>query len=94
MSSPVLLVLAAGPNIGLSAAKTFAAKGYKVALAARSMQDGVGEDGFLRLHVDLANPETVREVFTKTREALGIPSVVVFNGTSNPFINQPCSPMQ
>lgn len=80
MSTPVLLVLGAGSGIGLSVAKAFAAKGYKVALAARSIQDGVGEDGYLRVQVDLANTEAVRTVFAKVRETLGIPTVVVYNG--------------
>jgi NAD(P)-dependent dehydrogenase (short-subunit alcohol dehydrogenase family) len=81
MSTPVLLVLGAGAKIGLSVAKAFAAKGYKIALAARSVQDGIGEDGYLRLQVDLANTEAVRNVFAKVKETFGIPSVVVYNGT-------------
>jgi NAD(P)-dependent dehydrogenase (short-subunit alcohol dehydrogenase family) len=80
MSTPVLLVLGAGSKIGLSVGKAFAAKGYKVALAARSMQDGVGEDGYLRLHIDLADTEAVRNVFVKVKETFGIPTVVVYNG--------------
>ena len=82
MSTPIILILGAGSKIGLSVAKAFAAKGYKVALAARSFQDGVGEDGYLRLHIDLANTEEVPALFNKVKEKFGIPSVVVYNGTS------------
>jgi NAD(P)-dependent dehydrogenase (short-subunit alcohol dehydrogenase family) len=79
MSSPVLLILGAGPGIGLSVAKSFAAQGYKVALAARSVHDGVGEDGYLRVQADLAHPEVVQKVFAKVKETVGIPHVVVYN---------------
>jgi len=79
MATPVLLVLGAGPKIGLSVGKAFAAKGYKVALAARSFQDGVGEDGYLRLNIDLANSEEVPKAFAKVKEEFGIPTVVVYN---------------
>jgi NAD(P)-dependent dehydrogenase (short-subunit alcohol dehydrogenase family) len=82
MSTPVLLVLGAGPKIGLSVAKAFADKGYKVALAARSLQDGVGEDEYLHLKIDLANTEEIQKVFTKVKEKLGVPAVVVYNGSS------------
>lgn len=80
MSTPVLFILGAGPKIGLSVAKVFAAKGYKIALAARSFQDGVGEDGFLRLHIDLANTEDIQAAFSKVKEKFGVPTVVVYNG--------------
>lgn len=79
MSTPVIFILGAGPKIGASVADAFAAKGYKVALAARSVQDGVGEDDYLRLKVDLANTSEVGEAFDKVKEKLGIPSVVVYN---------------
>ena len=84
MLDPVILILGAGPNIGLSVANAFAAKGYKVALAARSAEDGMGEDGYLRLKLDLANTSEVEATFGKVKEKLGIPSVVVYNGISLP----------
>jgi NAD(P)-dependent dehydrogenase (short-subunit alcohol dehydrogenase family) len=91
MSNPVLFILGAGPKIGLSVANAFAAKGYKVALAARSVQDGVGEDGYLRLQLDLSNTGEIHKAFTKVKEEFGIPSVVVYNGTSlrHLLINSP-----
>ena len=84
MSPPVLLILGAGSGIGISVAKKFASQGYKVALAARSIQNGTDEDGYLRLKIDFADTEAVRKVFTKVRETLGIPSVVVYNGLFTP----------
>jgi NAD(P)-dependent dehydrogenase (short-subunit alcohol dehydrogenase family) len=84
MVTPVLFVLGAGPGIGLSVAKAFATRGYKVALAARSLEDNVGKEGYLNLHLDLANPEDIAEAFTKVKERLGIPTVVVYNGAFQP----------
>jgi NAD(P)-dependent dehydrogenase (short-subunit alcohol dehydrogenase family) len=82
MSTPVLFILGAGPKIGLSVANAFAAKGYKVALAARSFNEGVGEDGHFRLKLDLANTSEVGKAFGRVKEKLGIPSVVVYNGSA------------
>ena len=44
------------------------------------MRDQVIEKGRMELHVDLAQPETVPDLFTKVRRELGTPSVVVYNG--------------
>jgi NAD(P)-dependent dehydrogenase (short-subunit alcohol dehydrogenase family) len=80
MSTPVLFLLGAGSGIGKSVADSFAAKGYKIALAARSLEEGLGSDGYLRLRVDLSHPEEVQGAFTKVKEKLGTPTVVVYNG--------------
>jgi NADP-dependent 3-hydroxy acid dehydrogenase YdfG len=44
-TSPPVLVLGAGANIGASLARTFAAKGLSVALAARKMEDETNKVG-------------------------------------------------
>lgn len=81
MSQPVLLLLGYGPNIGHAVATRFAAQGYKVAIASRSLQDErTNEAGWMQLHVDLSYPERVPEVFSKVVDKFGIPSVVVYNG--------------
>lgn len=83
--APVLFILGAGPKIGQSVADAFAAKGYKVALAARSIEDGMGDDGYLRLKLDLANTSLITEAFAKVTDKLGTPTVVVYNGTLFPL---------
>ena len=75
---PVLLILGAGTNVGAGVAKAFAAKGYKVATTSRS-QKGKEQD-VLHIQSDLSNPSSVATVFAKVREAIGPPSVVVYNG--------------
>ncbi|KAJ4415142.1 hypothetical protein N0V82_007512 [Gnomoniopsis sp. IMI 355080] len=80
MSRPVLLVLGAGPGIGLFCARLFSAKGYKVALTSRSRAEGIDEDGYLNIRLDLADTKGIQAAFAKVSESLGIPHVVIFNG--------------
>ena len=80
MSGPVIFILGAGPKIGQSVADAFAAKGYRVALAARSVENGLGDDGFLRIKLDLSDTTNIEGAFTTVTRELGIPSVVVYNG--------------
>lgn len=79
-TSPVILILGAGPNIGQAVARTFASGGYKVALAARSLNEGDSTDNQLNITSDFANPDDVVDAFEKVNKVFGIPSVVVYNG--------------
>ncbi|KAL8652365.1 MAG: hypothetical protein Q9226_004305 [Calogaya cf. arnoldii] len=80
-SSPVILILGAGPNIGQHVAQAFAAKGYKLALASRkAKEESTGEQ--LNISSDLADPKSVVDVFSKVKETLGLPSVVVYNAAA------------
>lgn len=81
-TSPIVLILGAGANIGTSLARTFAAKGYRVALAARKMKDETNEEGQLTIRSDFADPTSIATVFEKVRKVFGSPSVVVYNGMS------------
>jgi NAD(P)-dependent dehydrogenase (short-subunit alcohol dehydrogenase family) len=79
-TSPVILILGAGPNIGQAVARIFASKGYKVALAARSLREADSTDNQLNIASDFANPDDVVNAFIRVKKVLGIPSVVVYNG--------------
>lgn len=81
-TSPVVLILGAGPKVGLPAAKAFASKGYKVAVAARSLKEADSTDDQLNIKSDFANPDDVVNAFAKVKKELGIPSVVIYNGKS------------
>ncbi|OIW25246.1 NAD(P)-binding protein [Coniochaeta ligniaria NRRL 30616] len=81
-TSPVILILGAGPNIGQGIARTFAAKGYKVALASRSLQEADSTPEQLNIKSDFANTDDVVHAFTRTKKELGVPSVVVYNAAS------------
>lgn len=82
MQAPVILIIGAGPNIGAAIAKKFSENGYKVALAARSLSAGLQSDGTLHVKADLSTPKNVSQIFHSVRENLGIPNIVVYNGTS------------
>lgn len=48
-TAPVLLILGAGPSIGSGVARAFAAKGYRAALASRTVKDRGGGDAYLNV---------------------------------------------
>ena len=79
-ASKVLLILGAGGNVGASVAKLFAQKGYKVAIAARRLDDAVDNNGQLQIKTDLSHPESVDSAFDKVTAEFGAPNVVVYNG--------------
>ena len=82
---PVVLVLGAGANIGAQLARNFAAKGYKVALAARRLHDETSAEGYLHIRSDFADPNSVTSAFEKAKQTFGPPSVVIYNGLRVPF---------
>lgn len=84
-TSPVIFILGAGPNIGFAVARTFASRGYKVALAARSLKETDSTSNELHIKVDFANTDEVVNAFTRVKKELGIPSVVLYNGNLAPL---------
>jgi len=81
MSSPVALILGSGANIGQSVAKAFAAKGYKIAVAARSLKEEDSTANQLNIRSDFADPGSIGHVFAQVRQKFGPPHVVVYNGS-------------
>ena len=79
-TSPIILILGAGPRVGASVAKAFAAKGYRVALSSRKASNANNTAGEVHVQSDFADPNTVENAFLKVKELVGIPSVVVYNG--------------
>ena len=79
-NTPIILILGAGPNIGQAVARMFASKGYKVALAARSVKEADNSDNLLNIPSDFSKTEDVVNAFDQTKKTFGIPSVVVYNG--------------
>lgn len=81
-TSPIVLILGAGSNVGHHVALAFAAKGYKVALSARKVKESDDTPDQIHIPSDLSNATSVETVFTKVKASFGIPSVVVYNGGS------------
>jgi NAD(P)-dependent dehydrogenase (short-subunit alcohol dehydrogenase family) len=79
-TSPVVLILGAGANIGQHVARAFAAKGYKVALTSRKANPSEDTPNEIHIAADLSNPSSVSDVFSKVKSSFDVPSVVVYNG--------------
>lgn len=83
MSSPVVLILGAGPRVGAAVAERFASNGYKVAIASRSGTGKPNARGFLSLKADFSKPETIAPLFDAVKSGFGsAPSVVVYNAAA------------
>jgi NAD(P)-dependent dehydrogenase (short-subunit alcohol dehydrogenase family) len=80
MSKPIAFIIGAGKRIGASTAEVLQSKGYRVALAARSLKPEDSTDDKLYLSVDLSNPDSIGPAFTSLRKQWGEPSVVFYNG--------------
>lgn len=78
MSHPdrILLILGVGPRLGSGVASKFRAGGYRVAMAARSLTDGLTEDGSLNIAADFSDPQNVRRAFEATIQNFGHPSAL------------------
>jgi NAD(P)-dependent dehydrogenase (short-subunit alcohol dehydrogenase family) len=88
--SPVILILGAGAHVGYPVARTFASKGYKVALAARSLKEADSTDNQLNIPSDFSKTDDVVNAFAKVKKVFGIPSVVLYNGKpSSPAVPLP-----
>jgi meso-butanediol dehydrogenase / (S,S)-butanediol dehydrogenase / diacetyl reductase len=89
--SPVAIVTGAARGIGLSIARWFLSKGYRVALididaetltsTAAQLKEVLGEEGgrLLALHTDVSSPEQVQEAVRRTVQAFGRIDALVNN---------------
>jgi NAD(P)-dependent dehydrogenase (short-subunit alcohol dehydrogenase family) len=76
------LVIGAGPGVGASLARRFAAAGLKVAIAARSapsLAEIAAETGAEAFAADATDPESVTRLFDAAEARLGAIDVVVYN---------------
>ncbi len=80
-NSPVAPILGAGANIGQNVARVFAAKGYHIALAARSLREADSTPDQLHIQSDFSDSTSISEIFAAVKPKLGSPHVVVYNGT-------------
>lgn len=82
MSTKIVLILGAGARTGRSSALEFSSRGYQVAVASRSLEDGsFNKEGHLQLRLDLSHPDAIEESFAKVKGVFGRPpSVVIYNG--------------
>ncbi len=95
-ATKVAIVTGAGSGIGKAVATAMLKAGYKVALAGRRQEllekavqeAGVTKDNALVVATDVANPESVRALFARTKAAFGRLDVLFNNaGVGAPPIN-------
>ncbi len=79
----VVVVVGAGPGMGLAIARRFAAEGFRPALISRDPArldaDDLDKQGAERFAADVADEASLRGAFAQVRGTLGDPSVLVFN---------------
>lgn len=79
MTAKVALIFGYGPRVGAAVASAFAIRGYKVAVVSRSGNAEAAND-YLSIKADLSDARNVEGVYAQVKVALGLPSVVVYNG--------------
>jgi len=93
LNNKVALIVGAGSGLSASIARSFAAAGMKIALAARSVDDlgplaaAIGARTFA---ADATNREAVQKLYVDLGDALGDPYAVVYNAsyrTRGPFVD-------
>ena len=72
-----LLLVGAGPGLGLAIAHRFAAGGFRVTLVARSLDDTGAEIN--TVEADASSPEDLRARMTELYDDDGAPGVVIYN---------------
>jgi NAD(P)-dependent dehydrogenase (short-subunit alcohol dehydrogenase family) len=78
------LIVGAGPGVSTSLARELAARGVKVALAARSVKklSGVAQETGAKLFAaDASQPVSVGALFDDVADAIGDPDVVIYNAS-------------
>ncbi|MEJ5979012.1 SDR family NAD(P)-dependent oxidoreductase [Novosphingobium sp. PS1R-30] len=78
------LIVGAGAGISASFARALAAKGVKVALAARDVAKlalFAEEIGAVALPVDASDPAAVRALFSEVESRIGVPEIVLYNAS-------------
>ena len=82
MSSNIILILGTGPNVGIHITRHFSENGYKTAAVARNPSVDVNNAADLVIKADFSDASNIKAIFVEVKKKLGVPNVVVYNGTS------------
>lgn len=78
--SNIILILGAGPNVGLFLATHFSKNSFKTAVVSRNPSSKLSEAADLAIAADFQDPKGIKGVFEEVKGKLGVPNVVVYNG--------------
>ncbi len=89
-TATIAAILGVGPGLGAALAERFAAEGHELALLSRSMRsrkpvaERIAEAGGKAqgYDCDAGDPESVAAAFTRVRDTLGDPAVLIYNAGS------------
>lgn len=91
MSDPVCVVIGVGPGNGLACVKQFAAKGYQVAMCARSEaylnEVAANIEQAHAYPYDVTDVDAATGVFARIRQERGPVAVLVYNAGPGEFVN-------
>jgi NAD(P)-dependent dehydrogenase (short-subunit alcohol dehydrogenase family) len=82
MSPQIVLILGAGANIGKSLVQKFSSKGFKVAIASRTLNPELLKLVDTSIKADFSSPSSIKSIFDKVKSEIGTPNVVIYNGKS------------
>jgi len=80
MSQNIVVVLGAGPNIGLHITKHFSSKGFKTVIVSRNPGEDITAAADLAIAADFSDPTSIKGIFEAVKAQIGTPNVVVYNG--------------
>lgn len=81
MPSQIVLILGAGVNVGKSLVQKFSSQGFKVAIASRNPRPDIVSLANTSVTADFSQPSSIKSIFEKVKSELGVPNVVIYNGT-------------
>ncbi|PQE22534.1 short-chain dehydrogenase protein [Rutstroemia sp. NJR-2017a BVV2] len=78
--SKIVLILGAGPNIGLNLAQVFSSNSYKTIVVSRTPKEELTKSADLAIQADFSDPKSIKSIFDEVKQKIGVPNVVIYNG--------------
>ncbi|PQE31464.1 Short-chain dehydrogenase reductase SDR protein [Rutstroemia sp. NJR-2017a WRK4] len=82
--SKIVLILGAGPNIGLNLARVFSSNSYKTIVVSRTAKEELTKSADLAIQADFSDPKSIKSIFDEAKQKIGVPNVVIYNVSNLP----------
>jgi NAD(P)-dependent dehydrogenase (short-subunit alcohol dehydrogenase family) len=82
-TKPILLLLGAGPHVGYQILQHFSNKGFGTIGVSRNPTEELKSICDLTISADFEDPLSIAAVFKEVNAKIGVPNVVIYNGTFN-----------